>query len=96
MSLLRESPPQVHGPRGVFLMITAARSSRSSAVSDVSGGSAARVRLTLDPRQTVRIDSAENKSLNLQCGECTDTLAIVDNSTLVASRTGLLESLLGC
>jgi hypothetical protein len=51
---------------------------------DVSGGSAARVRLTLDARQTVHIDSAENKSLNLQCGESADTLAVVDNSKFIA------------
>ena len=52
---------------------------------DASGSSAARVRVTLDPRQMVHIDSAENKSLNLQCGDTADTLAIVDNRKLVAT-----------
>jgi hypothetical protein len=51
---------------------------------DASGGSAARVRVTLDPRQMVHIDSAENKSLNLQCGDTADTLAIVGTSKLIA------------
>ena len=36
---------------------------------DVSGGSAARVRVILNPRQMVHIDNAENQSLNLQCGD---------------------------
>lgn len=45
---------------------------------DVSGGSAARFRLTLDPRQVVHIDTPENKSINLQCGKSAGTLAIVD------------------
>ncbi len=43
---------------------------------DESGRSAVRFRVTLDPRQVVRIDTAENKSLDLQCGESADTLAI--------------------
>lgn len=55
--------------------------------SDASGDSAARVRISLNPRQTVHIDSAENKSINLQCGEYADTLALVDTSKLVAAGT---------
>jgi hypothetical protein len=51
---------------------------------DDSGDSAARVRVTLDPRQTIHIDSTANKSLNLQCGEHAGTLAIVDNSKVMA------------
>jgi len=51
---------------------------------DASGDSAARVRLSLNPRQMVHIDSAENKSLNLQCGESADTLAVVDNGKFIA------------
>jgi hypothetical protein len=54
-------------------------------LTDAGGGSAARVRVTLDPRQMVHIDSAENRSLNLQCGDTADTLAIVDNRKLVAA-----------
>ena len=43
--------------------------------SDATGDSAARVRVSLSPRQMVHIDSAENKSINLQCGESAETLA---------------------
>ena len=53
--------------------------------SDASGDSAARVRISLNPRQTVHIDSAANKSINLQCGEYAETLALVDTSKLVAA-----------
>jgi hypothetical protein len=52
---------------------------------DVSGGSAARFRVTLSPRQMVHIDSADNKSLDLQCGERADTLAIVDATKFVTA-----------
>ena len=45
---------------------------------DESGASAAGFRVTLDPRQLVRIDTAQNKSIGLQCGSAADTLAIVD------------------
>ena len=53
--------------------------------SDASGNSAARVRVSLNPRQTVHIDSAANKSINLQCGESAETLALIDTSKLVAA-----------
>ena len=39
---------------------------------------AARVRISLNPHQIVRIDGVDNKSLNLQCGDNAETLAIVD------------------
>jgi hypothetical protein len=52
--------------------------------SDIGGGSAARVRVSLNPHQSVHIDSAENKSINLQCGEYADTLALVDSSKMIA------------
>jgi len=48
---------------------------------DVSGGSAARVRVALDPRQVVHIETSENKSLNLQCGQSANKLAIVDKNS---------------
>jgi len=48
---------------------------------DVSGGSAARVRVALDPRQVVHIETPENKSLNLQCGQSANKLAIVDKNS---------------
>jgi hypothetical protein len=52
---------------------------------DASGDSAARVRVSLNPSQMVHIDSAENKSINLQCGEYAETLALVDTSKFVAA-----------
>jgi hypothetical protein len=50
---------------------------------DDSGSSASRVRVSLNARQMVHIDSADNKSLNLQCGDYADTLKIVDTSKLI-------------
>ena len=54
---------------------------------DESGDSAAGFRVTLDPRQVVHIDTAQNKSISLQCGSAADTLAIVDTGTCVYSRS---------
>jgi hypothetical protein len=51
---------------------------------DADADSAARVRVSLSPRQMVHIDSVENKSLNLQCGDHAETLAIVDTSERLA------------
>ena len=45
---------------------------------------AARVRVSLNPRQVVHIDSTDNKSINLQCGDRAEMLALVDNDELVA------------
>ena len=53
--------------------------------SDATGDSAARVRVSLNPRQMVHIDSAENKSINLQCGESAETLALVDTGKMIAA-----------
>jgi hypothetical protein len=53
--------------------------------SDQSGGSAARVRVMLNPREVVHIDSPDNKSLNLQCGEYAEALTIVDTSKVIAA-----------
>jgi hypothetical protein len=52
---------------------------------DESGDSAAGFRVTLDPRQVVHIDTAQNRSLGLQCGNAADTLAIVDTGTVYAA-----------
>jgi hypothetical protein len=49
---------------------------------------AARVRVSLNPREMVHIDSADNesvKSLSLQCGENGEKLTIIDTDSLVAS-----------
>ena len=40
---------------------------------------AARVRISLNLREMVHIDSADNKSLNLQCGSNAETLSVVDD-----------------
>ena len=49
---------------------------------------AARVRVSLNPRETVHIDSTDNdsfKSLNLQCGDDAERLTIIDTDSAVAS-----------
>jgi hypothetical protein len=53
--------------------------------SDASGDSGARLRVGLRPRQVVHIDSSDNKSINLQCGDHAQTLALVDASKFVAA-----------
>ena len=58
------------------------------------GYSAARVRVSLDPSQMVHIDSAENKSINLQCGDHAETLALVDTSKFVAAGVAAINPLL--
>jgi hypothetical protein len=40
------------------------------------------VRVTLDPRQVVHIETAQNRTLGLQCGSAADTLAIVDTGKM--------------
>jgi hypothetical protein len=45
---------------------------------DDSGGSAAQLRVTLNPRQSVLVDSADNHTLSLKCGENAATLSIID------------------
>lgn len=52
---------------------------------DTGMTTAARVRVTLNPRQIVHIDSADNKSINLQCGDRAETLGLVDNSKFIAA-----------
>ena len=47
---------------------------------------AARVRVSLNPRQTTSIDSVGDKSLTLKCGDDAETLAIVDSNTRFASN----------
>ena len=46
--------------------------------------SAVRVRINLNPGQIAHIDTADNKSLNLQCGEDAATLALVDTHEQIA------------
>ncbi len=51
---------------------------------DVNADSAARFQAVLNPRQIVRIDTAENASLNLECGDNAGSLAIVDTKFIAA------------
>ena len=45
---------------------------------------AVRVRISLEPGQTVHIDSVEGESLNLRCGRNAESLALVDTDEAVA------------
>ena len=53
-------------------------------VADESGASAAQIRLSLNARQVVTIDSPDNKSLTLKCGENAESLAAIDANDQVA------------
>ena len=46
--------------------------------------SPARVRVSMDPGAIVHIDSPENESLNLQCGDGAKKLAVVEDDRLAA------------
>ena len=52
---------------------------------DTGQTTAARVRVDLNPHQMVHIDSTDNKSINLRCGDYADTLSLVDTSKMVAA-----------
>jgi hypothetical protein len=52
---------------------------------DTGQTTAARVRVELNPHQMVHIDSTDNKSINLRCGDYADTLSLVDTSKTVAA-----------
>ena len=52
---------------------------------DENGDFPARVRVSLIAHQTVHIDSADNKSIDLQCGDDAETLTLVDTNKLVAA-----------
>ena len=53
---------------------------------DTDAATAAGMRVSLNPGQTASIDSADNKSLTLKCGDEAETLAMVDNTTRFASN----------
>ena len=44
--------------------------------------------MSLNARQVVNIDGADQKSLSLQCGDNAATLRIVDPSTWIAAGAG--------
>jgi len=54
-------------------------------LADDSGASAAQIRVSLNAGQVVNIDSPDNKSLSLQCGDSAQTLKIVDSDDLAAN-----------
>ena len=53
---------------------------------DTDATTAAGIRVSLNPGQTTSIDSVENKSLTLKCGDDAETLALVDSNTRYASN----------
>ena len=52
---------------------------------DVDADTTSRFRTHLNPRQMVSIDTADNKSLKLQCGDKAESLAIVESHGFVAA-----------
>jgi hypothetical protein len=47
---------------------------------------AARVRVNLNPREVVHVDSTDNKTLTLRCGDYAEILSVVDAEQQVASK----------
>ena len=52
---------------------------------DDNADTASRVRTDLNPRQMVLIDTPDNKTLKLECGDNAERLAIIDNNHFVAA-----------
>jgi hypothetical protein len=46
---------------------------------------ATRVRVSLNPREMVHIDSSDNQTMSLQCGDQAKTLKVVDPNAFVAA-----------
>jgi len=46
---------------------------------------ATRVRVSLNPREMVHIDSSDNKTMSLQCGDRAKTLTVVDPKAFIAA-----------
>ena len=59
---------------------------------DVNEDTASRVRTNLNAGQLVIIDTPDNKTLKLQCGDNAERLAIIDNNHFVAAGAGNSES----
>ena len=55
---------------------------------DDNADTASRVRTSLNPRQMVLIDTPDNKTLKLECGDNAERLAIIDKNHLVAAGAG--------
>jgi hypothetical protein len=47
---------------------------------------AARVRVNLNPREVVHVDSTDNNTLTLRCGDYAEILSVVDAEQQVASK----------
>jgi hypothetical protein len=52
---------------------------------DTGMTTATRVRVSLDPREMVRIDSSDNKTMSLQCGDRAKTLKVIDPHAFIAA-----------
>jgi hypothetical protein len=55
-------------------------------VADTDANTAAGIRVSLSPGETASIDTTENKSLTLKCGDYAESLAVVDTDQQVASE----------
>jgi hypothetical protein len=53
---------------------------------DTDANTAVGIRVSLNPGQITSIDSVENKSLTLKCGEHAEALALLDSDTRYASN----------
>ena len=53
--------------------------------SDDNDDTTSRVRTDLNPRQIVLIDTPDNKTLKLECGDNAERLVIIDNDHFVAA-----------
>ena len=53
---------------------------------DADAATAAGMRVSLNPGQTASIDSAENKSLTLKCGDYAEKLSAVDTNQQFVSK----------
>jgi hypothetical protein len=48
--------------------------------------SAARVRVRLNPREVVHVDSDNQKTINLQCGDYAESLALTNGGNLITAQ----------
>ena len=55
-------------------------------VDDTDANTAAGIRVSLSPGETASIDTTENKSLTLKCGDYAESLAVVDTEQQVTSE----------
>jgi hypothetical protein len=59
---------------------------------DVNADSASGFQTDLNPRQMVRIDTAEKESLKLQCGDNAESLSIVDTNFVAAGAANFIKN----